>query len=165
VGLLAGPTSASGYLGDPERTAAVFVDRDGARYAVPGDLGRMEEDGTVTLIGRGTSTINTGGEKVHPAEVEEAVRSRPEVEDCLVLGVPDERFGQGVAALVVLRPGSRLAAGDVGDAVRASLAGYKVPRRISFVEAVPRMPNGKPDFAAAAALVQGAGRRGTAPGE
>jgi fatty-acyl-CoA synthase len=154
VGLLAGPTAASGYLGDLARTAAVFSDRNGARYAMPGDLGRMEEDGTVTLIGRGTSTINTGGEKVHPGEVEEVVRSRPEVEDCLVLGVPEERFGQGVAALIVLRRGARMTANDVSDTVRASLAGYKVPRRIRFVDGIPRLANGKPDYDTAAALAQ-----------
>jgi acyl-CoA synthetase (AMP-forming)/AMP-acid ligase II len=152
VGLLAGPTTASGYFGDAPRTASVFFDVDGARHAVPGDLGRIEPDGTVTLIGRGVSTINTGGEKVYPGEVEEAIRTRREVDDCLVMGVPDERFGQGVAALVVRRPGEQLDAGAVVDAVRARLAGYKVPRRIRFVEAVPRLPNGKIDYGAASEL-------------
>ena len=154
VGFLAGPTTASGYHGDPERTASVFRDLDGIRYAVPGDLGRMEVDGTVTLIGRGVSTINTGGEKVYPGEVEEAIRTRTEVDDCLVVGVADERFGHSVAALVVCRPGRRLDASDVSDAVRSTLAGYKVPRRIRFVEAVPRLPNGKIDYATASDLAR-----------
>lgn len=152
VGLLAGPTTASGYYRDPERTAATFLMLDGVQYAMPGDLGRLEPDGTVTLIGRGVSTINTGGEKVYPAEVEDAIRECPGVDDCLVLGVPDERFGQSVAALIVPEPGQGVTAADVAAVVRKSLAGYKVPRQIRFVGAVPRLPNGKVDHEAAAAL-------------
>jgi fatty-acyl-CoA synthase len=113
---------------------------------MPGDLGRIEADGTVTLLGRGVTTINTGGEKVYPGEVEEAIRSLRDVDDCLVLGVPDERFGQAVAALVVPEPDSALVADDVSVAVRSSLAGYKVPRHIRFVDQVPRLPNGKVDY-------------------
>ena len=149
TGLLAGPTTASGYFRDPEKTAATFRFVDGVRYAIPGDLGRIEFDGSVTLIGRGNTTINTGGEKVFPTEVEEAIRSLPDVDDCLVLGVADERFGQTVAALVVCRPHHRLDDEDVARAVRSSLAGYKVPRLIQFVEQVPRLPNGKVDYEAA----------------
>lgn len=155
VGLLAGPTTASGYHQDPEKTAATFWVLDGIRYAVPGDLGRLEADGTVTLIGRGVSTINTGGEKVYPAEVEDAIRECAGVDDCLVLGIPDERFGQMVAALVVAGPGQEVTDEDVASAVRKSLAGYKVPRRICFVEAVPRHPNGKIDHQAAATVLAG----------
>ena len=106
---------------------------------MPGDLGRFEPDGSVTLIGRGISTINTGGEKVYPTEVEEAIMALPDVDDCVVLGVPDERFGQSVAALVVTEPGRTLHDTVVADAVRTSLAGYKVPRRIRFVNQVPRL--------------------------
>jgi fatty-acyl-CoA synthase len=146
VGMLAGPTTASGYYRDPEKTVATFLEVDGQRYAMPGDLGRIEADGTVTLLGRGVTTINTGGEKVYPGEVEEAIRSLPDVDDCLVLGVPDERFGQAVAALVVPEPDSALVADDVSGAVRSSLAGYKVPRHIRFVDNVPRLPNGKVDY-------------------
>jgi fatty-acyl-CoA synthase len=155
VGMLAGPTTASGYHRDPEKTAAVFFDLDGRRYAVPGDFGRVEPDGTVTLLGRGVATINTGGEKVYPGEVEEAIRAMPGVDDCVVLGVPDERFGQAVAALVVCEPGAALEPDDVADAVRASLAGYKVPRRIRLVDRVPRLPNGKVDYESSQRLVEG----------
>jgi fatty-acyl-CoA synthase len=154
VGMLAGPTAASGYFRDPTRTAETFVLLDGRQYAIPGDLGRVEPDGSVTLIGRGVKTINTGGEKVYPGEVEEAIGSLADVDECLVLGIPDERFGQAVAALIVRRPGTTLGADDVAGAVRSSLAGYKLPRRIRFVERLPRLPNGKTDFDAATALAQ-----------
>jgi fatty-acyl-CoA synthase len=160
VGLLAGPTTASGYHRDPEKSATTFRIIDGRQYAVPGDLGRIEPDGTVTLIGRGVSTINTGGEKVYPAEVEEAIRSLHAVDDCIVLGIPDERFGQAVAALVVCEPARNIDADNVAAAVRRSLAGYKVPRRIRFVDRVPRLPNGKVDYEAARALASSDDREG-----
>jgi fatty-acyl-CoA synthase len=108
----------------------------------------------VTLLGRGVTTINTGGEKVYPGEVEEAIRALPEVDDCVVLGIPDERFGQVVTALVVREPSSSISADDVSRAARVSLAGYKVPRRISFVDQVPRLPNGKVDYEASRALIE-----------
>jgi acyl-CoA synthetase (AMP-forming)/AMP-acid ligase II len=152
VGLLAGPATATGYFGDPEKSAQTYFQRDGVWYAKPGDLGRVEADGTVTLIGRGATTINTGGEKVYPAEVEQAIIGLDEVEDCVVVGVPDERFGQVVAALVQPAPGSRLDADDVAAAVRGALAGYKVPRRVRFVDRVPRLPNGKIDYPASSEL-------------
>jgi fatty-acyl-CoA synthase len=126
---------------------------DGVLHAIPGDLGRIETDGTVTLIGRGVATINTGGEKVFPTEVEEAIRTHPGVEDCVVLGVPDERFGQMVAALVVAASGSVVDVDDLLDTVRKSLAGYKVPRRIALVDELPRMPNGKIDYPIASDVV------------
>jgi 3-oxocholest-4-en-26-oate---CoA ligase len=157
VGMLAGPTIASGYHRDQAKTAATFLTIDGTQYAMPGDLGRIEPDGTVTLIGRGVATINTGGEKVYPAEVEEAIRDHPDVDDCLVLGIPDERFGQSVAALVVCASGHRIGADDVAGFVRTSLAGYKVPRRIRFVDRVPRLPNGKADYQAAAVIARSDG--------
>jgi acyl-CoA synthetase (AMP-forming)/AMP-acid ligase II len=149
VGLLAGTTTASGYHRDPQKTDETFFWIGNERYVMPGDLGRIDADGTVTLIGRGFATINTGGEKVFPAEVEDAIRALASVDDCLVLGVPDERFGQAVAALVVPRPGAVVTAREVDAAVRGSLAGYKVPRRVRIVDAVPRLPNGKIDYAAA----------------
>ena len=163
MGILAGPTAASSYFRDPERSAAVFTKLDGVQYAIPGDLGRIERDGTLTLIGRGVKTINTGGEKVYPGEVEEAINTLADVDDCLVLGVPDERFGQAVAALVVRRPESGLDVGDVEGAVRSSLAGYKVPRCIRFVDHVPRLPNGKVDYEAAAAVLECAPERKESP--
>jgi acyl-CoA synthetase (AMP-forming)/AMP-acid ligase II len=155
VGLLAGPTPASGYHKDPQRSASTFFTSDGEQLAVPGDLGRIEADGSVTLIGRGTSVINTGGEKVYPAEVEEAIRELAGVEECLVAGVPDERLGQLVAAIVVTAADRQLDASDVIDAARRSLAGYKVPRLVVFVDDVPRAPNGKIDYAAAQAVLVG----------
>jgi fatty-acyl-CoA synthase len=154
VGLLAAPTHGTGYFRDPERSAEVYREIDGELHAIPGDLGRIEADGTLTLIGRGVATINTGGEKVYPGEVEEAIRAIEGVDECLVLGIPDERFGQSVAALVVLEPGRVLTAADIADGVRASLAGYKVPRTVRFVEQVPRAPNGKIDYPAATATAE-----------
>jgi len=153
VGLLAGPTPASGYHKDPQRSAATFFTIGGEQVAVPGDLGRIEADGSVTLIGRGASVINTGGEKVHPAEVEEVLVELAGVEECLVAGVPDERFGQLVAAIVVTAADHRLSASDVIAAARRSLAGYKVPRLVVFVDEVPRAPNGKIDYAAVQAVL------------
>ena len=154
VGMLASPTVATGYHRDAEKTATTFFLHDGAQYAMPGDLGRIESDGTLTLIGRGITTINTGGEKVYPGEVEEAIKSLAVVDDCLVVGIPDERFGQSVATLVVAKPGHTLATGAVEAAVRDALAGYKVPRRIRTVDEIPRLPNGKVDYATAATLAQ-----------
>jgi len=154
IGMLAGPTTASGYYRDPEKTATTFFEIGDQRYVMPGDFGRIEPDGSVTLLGRGVTTINTGGEKVYPGEVEDAIRALPEIDDCVVLGIPDERFGQAVAALVVCEPDSALEADDVAGAVRASLAGYKVPRRIRLVDRVPRLPNGKVDYETARALAE-----------
>ena len=154
IGMLAGPTTASGYHRDAEKTRTTFFDIGEQRYAMPGDFGRIEPDGSVTLLGRGVTTINTGGEKVYPGEVEEAIRTLPDVDDCLVLGIRDERFGQAVAALVVPDPGRALAADDVTGAVRALVAGYKVPRRIRFVDQVPRLPNGKVDYDASRELIE-----------
>jgi len=154
IGMLAGPTTASGYYRDPEKTATTFFEIGDQRYVMPGDFGRIEPDGSVTLLGRGVTTINTGGEKVYPGEVEDAIGALAAIDDCLVLGVPDERFGQAVAALVVPSPGRVLGADEVADAVRASLAGYKVPRRIRLVDQVPRLPNGKVDYETARALAE-----------
>ena len=155
VGLLAGPTPASGYHKDPQRSATTFFTINGEQVAAPGDLGRIEADGSVTLIGRGVSVINTGGEKVYPAEVEEAIKELAGVEECLVAGVPDERFGQLVAVMVVAGADRHLDASDVIAAARRSLAGYKVPRLVVFVEDVPRAPNGKIDYAAAKEVLAG----------
>jgi acyl-CoA synthetase (AMP-forming)/AMP-acid ligase II len=160
VGLLAGPTPAAGYFKDPEKTRAVFFERDGQMYALPGDYGRIEADGTVTLVGRGTTVVNTGGEKVFPAEVEEVIKEIDGVYDCVVLGVPDPRFGQAVAAVVARQPGSTVSQKDVVSTVRRALAAYKVPRLVRFVESVPRAPNGKVDYPAAARMA-GAGSDGS----
>ena len=116
---------------------------DGEQYAAPGDLGRLEPDGTVTLIGRGTSVINTGGEKVYPGEVEEVLNELEGVEECLVMGVPDGRFGQLVAALVKRGGDGKPDASDVTAAARHSLAGYKSPGWSSSSIRCPGRPTGR----------------------
>ena len=132
-----------GYRGDPERTAATFPVIDGVRWSIPGDLARLEDDGTITLLGRGSTSINTGGEKVFPEEVENALKGHPAVFDALVVGVPDEHYGERVVAVVSLRPGrgpaepsgrpsgrrSRADA-ELEAHVRGHVAGYKVPREL-----------------------------------
>jgi 3-oxocholest-4-en-26-oate---CoA ligase len=135
-----------GYYKDPAKTAAMFAVVDGKRYAVPGDWARVEDDGTVTLLGRGNTCVNTGGEKVFPEEVEGALKSHPDVLDAVVIGVPDELMGQRVAALVQPRPGRTLDLDDLGVHVRAEIAGYKVPRSVWLVEAVGRTVAGKADY-------------------
>jgi acyl-CoA synthetase (AMP-forming)/AMP-acid ligase II len=119
---------------------------DGKRYVVPGDYGRLEEDGTLTLLGRGNMSVNTGGEKVFPEEVESALKSHPDVFDALVVGVPDERLGQRVAALIQPRPGRTINHDELDAHVRKEIAGYKVPRSVWVVEQVGRAPSGKPDY-------------------
>jgi acyl-CoA synthetase (AMP-forming)/AMP-acid ligase II len=135
-----------GYYKDPDRTAAMLAEVDGKRYAVPGDLARLETDGTVTLLGRGSTCVNTGGEKVFPEEVEGALKSCPDVFDALVIGVPDELLGQRVAALVQLRDGRPADLPAIEAQVRERIAGYKVPRSIWLVGAISRGPAGKPDY-------------------
>jgi len=135
-----------GYYKDPVKTAELFVEVDGTRYAVPGDYARMEPDGTMTLLGRGNVSVNTGGEKVFPEEVEGALKSHPDVFDALVIGVPDERLGQRVGAVVQPRPGSTPELSTLDAHVRSLLAGYKVPRSLWLVDQVGRSPSGKPDY-------------------
>ena len=135
-----------GYYKDPVKTAELFVEVDGTRYVVPGDYARMESDGTMTLLGRGNVSVNTGGEKVFPEEVEGALKSHPDVFDALVIGVPDERLGQRVGAVVQPRPGSTPDLPTLDAHVRSLLAGYKVPRSLWLVEQVGRSPSGKPDY-------------------
>ncbi len=136
-----------GYYKDEAKTAETFRTINGVRYAIPGDYAMVEEDGTVTMLGRGSVSINTGGEKVYPEEVEAALKAHPQVFDALVVGVPDERFGQHVAAVVAPRPGARPALAELDAFVRNQIAGYKVPRSLWVVEEVKRSPAGKPDYA------------------
>jgi fatty-acyl-CoA synthase len=149
TGLIAAVTQTTGYYKHPEKTAETFRMIDGQQYVVPGDLGRIEPDGSITLLGRGTSVINTGGEKVHPEEVEDVLKALPGVIDAIVVGVPDERLGQVVGAVVQAAPGAPASQTDLAAAVRRKLAGYKAPRRIVFVDEIPRAPNGKADLARA----------------
>ncbi|HJY71842.1 MAG TPA: AMP-binding protein, partial [Streptosporangiaceae bacterium] len=136
-----------GYYKDPARTAAMFAEVDGKRYAIPGDLARVEDDGTVTLLGRGNTCVNTGGEKVFPEEVEGALKSHPDVFDALVIGVPDALLGQRVAALIQPRPDAAPDLGALQEHVRRQIAGYKVPRSIWLAEAIRRTVSGKADYA------------------
>jgi 3-oxocholest-4-en-26-oate---CoA ligase len=135
-----------GYYNDPVKTAALFAEVDGKRYTVPGDLARVEADGTITLLGRGNTCVNTGGEKVFPEEVEGALKSHPDVFDALVIGVPDARLGQRVAALVQPRAGRTVDLAALESHLRGQIAGYKVPRSVWLVDAVARTPSGKPDY-------------------
>ncbi len=135
------------YYKDPEKTAATFVtDRDGARWVVPGDYATIEADGTLNLLGRGSVCINTGGEKVYPEEVEATLKSHPDVFDAVVVGVPDERFVERVAAIVTPRPGAALTLDELQDFCRTKLAAYKMPRQLHLTDDIPRTPVGKPDY-------------------
>ena len=136
-----------GYLGDPAKTAEVFrIDADGTRWVVPGDLATVGADGQIHLLGRGSTVINTGGEKVYPSEVEAAIKRHPAVLDALVVGVPDDRFGAKVAAVVALRSGTAATDDELATATRATVAGYKTPRSWVRVPEVRRTPAGKPDY-------------------
>lgn len=143
------------YYKDPERSAATFITVDGTRYSVPGDLARLELDGTMTLLGRGSQCINSGGEKVFPEEVESALKAHPKVFDALVVGVADERWGQRVAAVVEPRPGEAPTLEELDEHCRTKLAGYKVPKELRLVPSVPRHPSGKPDYRRAKAVAEG----------
>jgi acyl-CoA synthetase (AMP-forming)/AMP-acid ligase II len=136
-----------GYYKDEEKTKATFVTAsDGRRYVVAGDFALWEDDGTITLLGRGSMCINSGGEKIFPEEVESALKSHPDVFDALVVGATDERWGQRVAAVVQPRPGATPTLDDLSDHCRSCIAGYKVPRELHLVEAIVRSPSGKPDY-------------------
>jgi acyl-CoA synthetase (AMP-forming)/AMP-acid ligase II len=135
-----------GYYKDEEKTQRLFVEVEGRRYTVPGDFARHEADGTITLLGRGNTCVNTGGEKVFPEEVEAALMSHPDVFDVLVVGVPDERLGQRVAAVVEPRPGSAPSFEELSAHVRKEIAGYKVPKSIWLVDKVQRLATGKADY-------------------
>ncbi|MFE7227912.1 acyl-CoA synthetase [Nocardioides sp. NPDC057577] len=135
-----------GYYKDPEKSAKTFVEIDGERYAIPGDNARIEEGGRLTLLGRGSNCINTGGEKVYPEEVEAAIKAHPDVYDTLVVGIPDERFGQAVAAVVEPRPGATIELEGLRTFLRAHLSGYKLPRALTIVDEVPRNATGKAQY-------------------
>jgi 3-oxocholest-4-en-26-oate---CoA ligase len=135
-----------GYHKDPAKTAATFVELDGQRWVLPGDMARVAADGTIELLGRGSGCINTGGEKVYPEEVESVLKGHPAVEDALVVGVPDDRWGARVAAVVQARPGAAVDLASVQAHARGHLAGYKLPRDLCLVDEVRRGPNGKPDY-------------------
>jgi acyl-CoA synthetase (AMP-forming)/AMP-acid ligase II len=145
------------YYKDPKKTAETFVVYDGVRYAMPGDYAMVEEDGRITLLGRGSVSINSGGEKIFPEEVEAAVKSHPAVFDCTVVGVPDPRWGEQVSAVVELRPGAQATLEDIQQHCRTKIAGYKIPKRLRTVERLVRSPSGKPDYRWAKNVASGEG--------
>jgi acyl-CoA synthetase (AMP-forming)/AMP-acid ligase II len=140
-----------GYYGDREATAASFVTVDGERYLVTGDLGTVAADGTVDLRGRGSTSINTGGEKVHPEEVEGVLHGHPGVADVLVVGVADERWGSAVTAVVQPSGDPPPTLDDLVAHCKRHLSSYKAPKHLVLVDAVVRSPAGKPDYRWAAA--------------
>ncbi|CAB4641055.1 unannotated protein [freshwater metagenome] len=136
-----------GYFNDPEKSARTFREIGGRRWTTPGDFATVNEDGTVTLLGRGSGCINTGGEKVFPEEVEESIKIHPLVRDAVVMGAPHERFGQQVIAFVEPNAGSELDPEELKAALQSRLAGYKIPRHLVIVESIGRAANGKVDQA------------------
>ncbi len=135
-----------GYYKDPEKSAQTFLEVDGERYSVPGDFARIETEGRVTLLGRGSNCVNTGGEKVYPEEVEMAIKGHPAVYDCLVVGLPDDKYGQTVAAVVQPREGATVTLDELRDFLRTSLSGYKLPRQLTLVAEIPRNATGKAQY-------------------
>jgi acyl-CoA synthetase (AMP-forming)/AMP-acid ligase II len=135
-----------GYYKDPEKSAKTFVEIDGVRYSIPGDYARIEEGNRLTLLGRGSNCVNTGGEKVYPEEVEQAIKAHPAVYDALVVGLPDDKFGQCVAAVVQLRDEESLTLEELREFLRNHLSGYKLPRALTVVPEVPRNATGKAQY-------------------
>jgi acyl-CoA synthetase (AMP-forming)/AMP-acid ligase II len=135
-----------GYYKDAEKSAATFIDIDGKRYSVPGDFARIEEGNIVTLLGRGSNCINTGGEKVYPEEVEMALKSHPDIFDALVVGTPNERFGSQVTAVVEPREGATPTLESIDAHLRPILSGYKIPRSLVLVPEIPRHATGKANY-------------------
>jgi acyl-CoA synthetase (AMP-forming)/AMP-acid ligase II len=140
-----------GYYKDANRSARTFVEIDGERWSLPGDMATIDADGTVHLLGRGSLCINTGGEKVYPEEVEAVLKAHPLVRDAVVVGAPDPQWGERVCAVVAGDPDLQLS--EVQEHCRAHLAGYKIPRALEVVDDVPRGPAGKPDYAWARAVI------------
>ncbi|WP_373491221.1 acyl-CoA synthetase [Parasphingorhabdus sp.] len=138
-----------GYYKDEAKSAETFRTFDGVRYSIPGDFATVEADGSITLLGRGSACINSGGEKIFPEEVEEALKTHESVYDCLVIGLPDERFGQKVTAILSMADGARFDEAALAAHVRTRLADYKAPRAFVLVDEVPRAANGKAGYKAA----------------
>ena len=135
-----------GYYKDEKKSAQTFKEIEGVRYSFPGDYAKYEQDGTITLLGRGSNCINSAGEKIYPEEVEEAIKRNDEVFDCLVVGLPDEKFGQKVIAVVSLVKDADISETKLLEATREFIAGYKLPKGIIFKDVVQRAPNGKADY-------------------
>jgi acyl-CoA synthetase (AMP-forming)/AMP-acid ligase II len=141
-----------GYYKDPEKTARTFIETPFGRYVIPGDFAVLEDDGTITLLGRGSVCINTGGEKVFPEEVEEGIKAHPSIADAIVVGIADEQWGQRVTSLVTVRPGHTVEEADLITHTRSKVAGYKTPKQFFVVQEMPRHPTGKPDYTTAQKL-------------
>jgi 3-oxocholest-4-en-26-oate---CoA ligase len=135
-----------GYFKDPEKSAQTFIEIGGMRYSVPGDYARIEADNRITLLGRGSNCVNTGGEKVYPEEVEMAIKAHPDVYDVLVVGLPDEKYGQTVAAVVQPAEGRTVELEELRTFLRAHLSGYKLPRALTLVDEIPRNATGKAQY-------------------
>ncbi|MEV7398226.1 acyl-CoA synthetase [Aeromicrobium sp. NPDC092404] len=143
-----------GYYRDPEKSARTFLEVDGKRYSVPGDYARIEADNKVTLLGRGSNCINTGGEKVYPEEVEMALKSHPDVYDALVVGLPDEKWGHHVSAVIQSRSEEPPTLEDLQGHLRKLLSGYKLPRSVAYVDEIPRTATGKANYPAAKEIAE-----------
>ncbi len=148
-----------GYYKDPEKTAKTFIEAHGTRWVGAGDMALVEADGTITLLGRGSQCINSGGEKVFPEEVEAALRSHPAVFDAIVVGIPDDRWGERVAAVVQLRDGHKLSLEELDAHARKHVAGYKAPRELHVVDVMQRQPSGKADYRWAKQLAESGSAR------
>jgi len=144
-----------GYFGDPDSTARIFFELDGRRYVNTGDRARVDQDGGIIVLGRGSQCINSGGEKIHAEEVESVLRQHPKVRDAVVVGMPDPRWGQVVCALFSQRDGPPLQAAELRTFCRQSLAGYKIPKHLAQVSSIPRSPAGKADYRWAAEVMSG----------
>jgi len=135
-----------GYYKDPVKSAETFIEIEGARWSMAGDFAMVEADGRIRMLGRGSVSINSGGEKIFPEEVESALKSHPAVFDAIVVGVPDERWGQRVAAVIQPREGESTNLEELDRHCRTKIAGYKVPRELHRVDEIRRSPSGKPDY-------------------
>jgi acyl-CoA synthetase (AMP-forming)/AMP-acid ligase II len=154
-----------GYYNDPEKTARTFVEKDGVRWVLPGDMATVLEDGTIQVFGRGSVCINSGGEKVYPEEVEAALKAHPDVFDAVVVGVPDPRWGQRVAAVVQPRDGRTPSFADLDAHCRTKVAGYKAPRELHLVAEMRRSPSGKADYPWAKKLAEAGEHRASDAGK
>ncbi len=135
-----------GYYKDEKKSSETFREVNGTRYSFPGDYAKLEADGTITLLGRGSNCINSAGEKIYPEEVEEAIKRNDEVFDCLVVGVDDDKFGQRVVAVASLTEGFEISESELIESTRTFIAGYKLPKKLILVDNVQRAPNGKADY-------------------
>ena len=152
-----------GYYGDEAKTAKTFLVIDGERWVLPGDMATVDEDGTMRFLGRGSICINSGGEKIYPEEVEGALKSHPALVDAVVAGIPDERWGQRVAAVLQVREGFDVPSQeDIAEHLSSRIARYKVPRFVHAVPVMQRSPSGKPDYGWAVKVLEEAASQANA---